>query len=176
MSRPVFLALATLLLCLNPPAEARGKGGGHHSSSHTSHDSHTSSGGLNLHQTVRAHRDGERDSTGAGGQAAASPAGNGPAPAQDEAKARAQADAKLAMRDAQQADEARRREQAAEHARLAEEARQRKAAEDRAQAQENARQTRLAEAATREAQCQIKGVMTDQEIATCRRVWASNAR
>lgn len=176
MPRQLSLALAALLLCLNHPAEARGKGGGHHSSGHSSHDSHTSSSSVNLHPTIRSHRDGERDTTATGNQAGPLPAGNGPASAQEEAKAKAQAEAKMAMRDAQQADDARRREQAAEHARMADEARQRKVTEERAQAQENARQTRLAEAAMREAQCQIKGVMTDAEIATCRRVWASNAR
>lgn len=179
MQRPVILALATLLLCLHQPAEARGKGGSHHSSSHSSshstphgntHDSHASSGS----GSMRSHRESERD-TAAGGRESPSAAGNGGAPA-DDTKIQAQANATLAMREAQQADEARRREQAAEHARMAESARQRRDAEARAQTQENARQTRLAEVAAREAQCQIKGVMTDLEIATCRRVWAANTR
>ena len=97
---------------------------------------------------------------------------------QEKEAARARRDTEtLAARKLQQAsDEEKRRQQAEQAAINRAEEQKRKEAEAKIKDRELALLERQKRQAAWEARCQIKAVMTDEEIATCKEVWSKPAR
>jgi hypothetical protein len=186
--------LTTLIaLAIALPMEAGAKGRVRSSHSHASPEAHPHAtgethpaeggSGIIRNAVARPHR--SQDGT-TGSENGALP---GTAPGSEEdanlrrireekAAARAKRDAEiLAARKLQQeADAEKRREQAEQAALNASEAEKRKEAEARAKNRELALLERQQRQAAWEARCQIKPVMTDAEIATCKEVWSTAAR
>ena len=186
--------LATLLaIALALPMEAAAKGRirsshGHSSADahpHHSSDTHVSEGGSGFVRNAVARSQRPNEAQGASNGYAASGA---PAASEDDAnlrRIRAEKEAARAKRDAealaaqklqQEADMEKRRQQAEQAAINAAEEQKRKEAETKAKNRELALLERQKRQAAWEARCQIKAVMSDEEIATCKEVWGSTAR
>lgn len=183
-------ALATMALGISADATARVRGSSHtpsHSSSgsHPNHadEAHASeSGGSSVVRNVVG-RNGRSDNNS--DNAATAPA----AGVQDEdqsqrrirearAAARAKSDAEdlAARKVAEAAAEDKRRQQAEQAAIAAAEDQKRRDAADRIKNKELVALERQRAQAAWEARCQIKPVMTDEEIDTCREVWSKPPR
>lgn len=187
------LISALIVLAITLPAEALAKGRirsthSHVSSeSHSSHatDAHASESGTGFIRNAVA-RSGRSDGSSSGDGGSTTP--GTPLSAEEDANlrrlreekeaARAKRDAEtLAARKLQQAADEEKRRQLAEQAAIdrAEE-QKRKEVEAKAKNRELAQLERQQRQAAWEARCQIKPVMSDEEIATCKEVWNSPAR
>lgn len=187
----IGLLSALIAICVVLPVDADAKGRIRSSHSHTtpeSHphqtgESHASEGSGFVRSAIsRNHRtDGNSDSS-----SVSSPPVS-PISPEEEAKiqrirqekeaARAKQDAEtLAARKLQQAaDEEKRRQMAEQAAINAAEEQKRKDAETKVKNREIAMLERQKRQAAWEARCQIKAVMSDEEIATCKEVWSKPA-
>ncbi len=185
--------LATLLaIALALPMEAAAKGRirsshGHSSADahpHQSADAHASESGSGIVRNAVARSQRPNETQGAS-DGYAVPSGS--ATSEDDAnlrRIRAEKEAARAKRDTealaaqklqQEADQEKRRQQAEQAAINAAEEQKRKEAETKAKNRELALQERQKRQAAWEARCQIKSVMSDEEIATCKEVWSRPA-
>lgn len=180
-----LLAIAVIL-----PADASAKGrvrSSHSSDSHPhqteSHASEGSSGGYVRNAIARSDRStdnaaGNNGNATPGSPVAAEEDANLRRIRQEKEAARAKQDAEtLAARKLQQASDEEKRRQLAEQAAIdrAEE-QKRKDSESKVKNRELAQLERQKRQAAWEARCQIKAVMSDEEIATCKEVWSTPAR
>ena len=184
----LFAVFVSLALGLAVDAQAKGfrshSSPSHSSSSHpsshpsdshpTSHsaDSHAGEGGGIIRNAIaRPHRsDRSGNDAGTGPAAATAAEENTPArQAQQAALAKVNAEAEAAAQE-------KKRQQAEEAAAAALAQQKRLAAEAAAQERERIALERVQRQAAWEARCQIKPVMSDLEISTCREVWTTPAR
>lgn len=190
----LFTALIALAIGVTTDADARVRARSSHGSSHTSDGAHTTNtsphaaethGGESTTGAIRSSlsRSG-RNNDNASDTPTQSTSPSVPEDPeqrrmrQEKEAARARADAEtLAARKLQQEADAEKRRQLTEQAainRLQEE--KRKDAEAKAKNRELALLERQKRQAAWEGRCQIKAVMTDDEIATCKEVWTTPAR
>lgn len=186
----VVAALVTISLGISADAMAKSRGSSHapsHSSSgsHPNHadEAHVGEGGGGGVVRNVVGRSGRSDGNANDAGAAPSAAVDEQDPSQRRirearAAARAKADAEdLAARKlAEAAAEDKRRQQAAQAAIAAAEEQKRRDAADSIKNKELAALERQRALAAWEARCQIKPVMTDEEIDTCREVWSKPPR
>lgn len=182
------LSAVLVSLALGLAVDAHAKGFRSHSSSHstshssshpsdphpTSHpaDSHASEGGGVIRNAIaRPHRsDRSGNDSGTGSAATAAGEENSPArQAQQAALAKVNAEAEAAAQE-------KKRQLAEQAAAAAIEQQKRLDAEAAARERERIALERLQRQAAWEARCQIKPVMSDLEISTCREVWTTPAR
>ena len=164
--------------------------GGSHSSTHsTGHSSdHSTTISSISHGVSAAARNGDKSAPGEAGSAMPGTAGGNASTqvddehakrirqARDEAKAKADAEYAAVRKAQEAAAEEKRRAAAAEAAAAAAEAEKRAAAEERVRKIEAAKLEEKKRKAEWEGRCQIKGVMTDDEIAVCKEVLRSHLR
>ncbi len=185
---PAILAVAVSL-----PFDAEARGRSHSSHAHASsgsppHASDSHTGESHVGGAVRSSISRHRSDEGQSGNATANAASGGSTGAEDDANlrrirqerdaARAKADAEnSAARNAQiAADEEKRRQLLEQAAIRADEEQKRKDAAATLKNRELALLERRQRQAAWEARCQIKPVMSDEEIATCKEVWSTPAR
>jgi hypothetical protein len=189
-------ALMAVAVALPFDAEARGRSHSSHSHSssgshpHTndSHASDSHTGESNIGGAVRSSISRHRSDNNPSGNGSENVASTGATSAEDDANlrrirqereaARAKAEAEnMAARNAQIAsDEEKRRQLLEQAATRAAEEQKRKDAANAVKNRELAMLERQQRQAAWEARCQIKPVMSDAEIATCKEVWSSPAR
>lgn len=191
--KKIGLLTTLIALAIALPMEAGAKGRVRSSHSHASHDaqpraaseSHAAEGGSGIirNAVARPHRSPDGSASNESGALPGSAAANEEDAnlrriREEKAAARAKRDAEtLAARKLQQEADAEKRRELAEQAALnASEAEKRKEAETRAKNRELAQLERQQRQAAWEARCQVKPVMTDAEIATCKEVWTTAAR
>lgn len=184
-------AIVTVALTL--PFDADAKGRSHSSHSHASSGSHPHGNDSHAAEShvggaVRSSISRNCSDDSPSGSASANGATGTPVGAEDDANqrrirqeraaARAKADAEnTAARNAQIASDEEKRRQLLEQAALrAEEEQKRKDAAATLKNRELAMLERQQRQAAWEARCQIKPVMSDEEIATCKEVWSTPAR
>lgn len=185
---PAILAIA---VSLSFDADAKGRVHSSHTHASSGSPSHTSdshAGDSHVGSTVRSSISRHRTDDNQAGTATANGTAGSSANAEDDAKlrrireeraaARAKAEAEnTAARNAQIASDEEKRRQLLEQAALrAEEEQKRKDAAAVLKNRELAMLERQQRQAAWEARCQIKPVMSDEEIATCKEVWGSAAR
>ena len=183
--RPALLPLLGLSLALLLPGVAEAKRGGsshgssshstgHADSSHAAGSKHDSSG-PSLSVSLPRPRQGERESSPSTPATTGSNAAEATSPGKQDAGQKAAADAEAARKFEESLTLARQKAAAEQSALAAAEEKKRLDAEKR----EQDRQQAKLEAAQRqyawETRCQIKPVMSDEEIATCREVWTRPA-
>lgn len=182
------LSAVLVSLALGLAVDAHAKGIRSHSSSHSSShgsshpsDSHPTShpaeahaseggGGIIRNAVARPHR-----SERSGNDSSSSPA---PGAGEESSPARQAQQAALAKvnAEAEAAAQEKKRQQAEQAAAAALEQQKRLAAETAANERERIALERVQRQAAWEARCQIKPVMSDLEIGTCREVWTTPAR
>ena len=185
--------LATLLaIALALPMEATAKGRirsshGHSASdshAHHSTETHASEGGSGIVRNAIARSQHTNENQGAanGYSTPGAQAANDDDPnlrriraEKEAARAKRDAEALAAQKLQQEADIEKRRQQAEQAAINAAEEQKRKDAEAKIKNRELALQERQKRQAAWEARCQIKAVMSDDEIATCKEVWSRPA-
>lgn len=176
---PALLPALLLGLALSVPGAAEAKrSGASHTSSHAGSDGHASSkadsGGPSLSLNLPRQRSGERESSPETPVAAAA-AEPGPTGKRQDAGQKAAADAEAARKLEESLTLARQKAVAEQAAQAAAEEKKRRESEQKQQDREQAKLEEAQRQYAWESRCQIKPVMSDEEIATCRDVWTRPA-
>lgn len=184
----VGLLLAGVLMSVAVESQARirihsshGSGSHGHASSPDAPHASPDSGAGSIH--VPRYRSNDASSPSSSSSATGEPPTAGQAGPEDEtlrrvraekeaARAKAQAEQLEAQRQQQAVDAEKRRVASEQAAAAAEEEKKRQAAADKAKQREQAQQERLARQVAWERRCDIKPVMTDEEIAVCKEVFS----